>query len=110
MCHTKARLLCCVTACHMHRFGTTEPGTEAREEPQPGSSDLPTGATSGSEGGMAVRDPDFDLRALYHAIDDRRRSREMSWSEVAREVNRFNTAGHPIAASTITGLESKTVG
>jgi hypothetical protein len=53
--------------------------------------------------------PDFDLQALYAALDEQRRSRGMSWAAVMREVNRFNTEGHPIATSTITGLRSKKV-
>jgi hypothetical protein len=52
---------------------------------------------------------EFDLRALYDAIDQRRRSRRLSWTEVANEVNHFRTGGHPIAPSTIRGLESKAV-
>lgn len=50
---------------------------------------------------------DFDLRALYDALDEQRRRREMSWASVTREVNHFKTAGHPIATSTITGLKNK---
>ena len=53
---------------------------------------------------------DFDLRALYEALDDERRARQMSWSSVAREVNRFRTKLRPIAVSTITGLKNKPVG
>src|SRR5262245_28098655 len=52
--------------------------------------------------------PDFDLRALYEALDVRRRERDMSWLAVAREVGRFRTRG--VAASTITGLRDKRVG
>ncbi len=54
--------------------------------------------------------PDFDLRALYEALDEQRRSRELSWAAAAREINRFKTEGHPIAASTITGLRTKAAG
>jgi len=50
---------------------------------------------------------DFDLFALYEAVDKRRREREMSWTSVAREVNRFRTTRRPIAVSTITGLRTK---
>ena len=53
---------------------------------------------------------DFDLHALFDALDQERRSRDLSWAAVAREVNRFVTAGHPIAASTITGLKHKAAG
>ena len=47
---------------------------------------------------------DFDLRALYEAIDGRRRERSMSWSAVAREVSRSTKRG---AVSTITGLRDR---
>jgi len=57
-----------------------------------------------------VAHSDFDLKALYEAIDIQRRSREMSWAAVTREINRFHTEGHPIATSTITGLKNKAVG
>jgi hypothetical protein len=53
---------------------------------------------------------EFDLKALYEALDEQRRARDMSWTAVAREVNRFHTEGHPIATSTITGLKDKPVG
>ena len=53
---------------------------------------------------------DFDLRALYDALDERRRERNISWTALAREVNRGSTTGHPIAVSTITGLREKPVG
>jgi hypothetical protein len=53
---------------------------------------------------------DFDLRALYEAIDARRRERDLSWTAVAREVNRFRTTLRPISASTITSLREKPVG
>ena len=52
----------------------------------------------------------FDLKALYEALDDRRRLRGMTWTEAAREINRFITKGRPIATSTITGLKTKPVG
>ena len=57
-----------------------------------------------------MADPDFDLRALYDALDGERRSREMTWAAVTREVNRFVTVLRPIATSTITGLKHKPVG
>jgi hypothetical protein len=53
---------------------------------------------------------DFDLKALYEALDEQRRSRNMTWTAVTREVNRFKTGGHPIATSTITGLRNKAAG
>jgi hypothetical protein len=57
-----------------------------------------------------VAHADFDLKALYDALEEQRRSREMSWAAVTREINRFKTAGHPIATSTITRLKHKAVG
>jgi hypothetical protein len=52
---------------------------------------------------------DFDLKALYHALDQRRASLDMSWAAATRAINRHPTDGHPIAASTITGLKTKAV-
>jgi hypothetical protein len=52
---------------------------------------------------------DFDLKALYEAIDAQRRSRGLTWNQAAREINRFAILGHPIASSTITGLKTKVV-
>jgi hypothetical protein len=62
------------------------------------------------EEGLSVAHADFDLKALYDALDEQRRSREMSWAAVTREINRFKTEGHPIATSTITGLKNKALG
>src|SRR4051794_39832040 len=53
---------------------------------------------------------DFDLKALYGALDERRRIRHMSWTAVAAEVNRHRTRLRPIAVSTITSLSTKPVG
>ena len=53
---------------------------------------------------------DFDLFALYEAVDKRRRERNLTWASVAEEVNRFRTTRRPIATSTITGLRTKPVG
>ncbi len=50
---------------------------------------------------------DFNLRALFDALDSRRQERQMTWAEVAREVNRFRTTRRPIAASTMIGLRDK---
>jgi hypothetical protein len=61
-----------------------------------------------------VEHADFDLKALYEALDEQRRSRGLTWAAVAREVNRIapgeHAAGHPIATSTITGLKTKGAG
>jgi hypothetical protein len=54
-----------------------------------------------------MENADFDLRALYDALDQQRRIRNLSWAAAAREINRFRTTGHPIAVSSITGLRDK---
>ena len=51
----------------------------------------------------------FALRALYDALDQQRRSRDLSWAAATREISHFVTDGHPIASSTITGLKTKAV-
>jgi hypothetical protein len=50
---------------------------------------------------------DFDLKALYNALDDERRSRGMSWAAIAREIGRGMTEGHPVGTSTITRLKTR---
>lgn len=50
---------------------------------------------------------DFDPRALYDAIDAKRKERSLSWKELAAEVNRLRTRLRPISVSTITGLRKK---
>jgi hypothetical protein len=52
----------------------------------------------------------FDLRALYDAIDREREARGMTWTDVARGVNQHVTILRPIAVSTITGLKTKPAG
>jgi hypothetical protein len=52
---------------------------------------------------------DFDLKALYNALDDERRLRGMSWAAVAREVSRGKPERHPVGTSTITGLKTRAV-
>jgi hypothetical protein len=60
-----------------------------------------------------MRHRDFDLNALYVALDAQRKARGLSWAAATREIN-----GHyqdiprsrPIALSTITGLRTKKVG
>jgi hypothetical protein len=60
-----------------------------------------------------VAHADFSLKALYEALDEQRRSRGLTWAAAAREINGIapgeRAEGHPIATSTITGLQSKTV-
>jgi len=52
---------------------------------------------------------DFDLEALYRAIDEQRRARGLTWAAAAREINRGGTGRRPIAVSSITGLATKAV-
>jgi hypothetical protein len=53
---------------------------------------------------------DFDLKALYDALDTERRTRALTWTQVAREINDVGPIRvHPVATSTITGLRSKSV-
>jgi hypothetical protein len=54
----------------------------------------------------------FDLQALYAALDEQRRASGMSWETVAREINaQFrDVPGHrPIAKATITRLKTAKV-
>jgi len=53
------------------------------------------------------RSADFDCRALYAALDEQRRARELTWTAVTAEVNQHRTDGHPISPSTIRSLETK---
>ena len=48
---------------------------------------------------------DFDLKALYEALDEKRRSRGMRWAAVAREINHSKTVG--MAPSTIMGIKDR---
>src|SRR5262245_4398181 len=52
---------------------------------------------------------DFDIAALYTALDAKRRSLGMSWQEAARAISaRFaHVPARPISPSTLTGLRSK---
>src|SRR5262245_30481166 len=50
---------------------------------------------------------DFDLHALYEALDEQRRARQLTWAELTAEVNRTRTRLRPIALSTIRSLEHK---
>ena len=51
---------------------------------------------------------DFDLRALYAALDERRQAQGLTWAQVTRALS---TAGavsaRPVASSTIAGLRTK---
>jgi hypothetical protein len=54
---------------------------------------------------------EFDIAALYRALDETRAARELSWGEVAREINaQFGELdSRPIATSTINGMRSRRV-
>jgi len=54
----------------------------------------------------------FELRALYEAIDARRRERGLSWSAATREINGYFQdipGSKPIATSTIKALRDKAI-
>jgi len=52
---------------------------------------------------------DFDLKALYEALDAQRAARTLTWSQVARELSRAfaRTPARPVSASTITGIRGR---
>src|SRR5262249_18054501 len=54
---------------------------------------------------------DFDLKALYAALDAERTARGLTWTQATREINSVGPVPqlHPIATSTITGLRTKDV-
>jgi hypothetical protein len=54
---------------------------------------------------------DFDLKALYVALDEQRQARGLTWAQATREINAVGPPAprHPIATSTITGLRTKTM-
>ena len=52
---------------------------------------------------------DFSLRQLYEALDDRRRSRGLSWEAASHEISGFDLDRRAIASSTITGIGTKRV-
>ena len=58
---------------------------------------------------LEVPDTDFDVAALHAAIEERRTARSMTWTAVAREVNRSDERYdvRPISPSTISGLKNK---
>jgi len=56
---------------------------------------------------LVRREHDFDLRALYDALDERRQSRGLTWSALSAEVNRHRTRLRPIALLTIASLKDK---
>jgi hypothetical protein len=55
--------------------------------------------------------PDFDIEALYAALDNQRRARGLTWVQTARAISdQFcESAARPISASTITGMRKRSV-
>jgi len=58
---------------------------------------------------LDIPDADFDVAALYAALEAQRLESRLTWKALAREVNRADErAGvHPISPSTIRGLKDK---
>jgi len=56
-----------------------------------------------------MRDGDFDLKALYAALDQQRQARGMTWAAAARDISAAGPvpARRPVASSTITSLRTK---
>ncbi|MFL6231734.1 MAG: hypothetical protein ACJ76N_01235 [Thermoanaerobaculia bacterium] len=54
---------------------------------------------------------DFDVEALYAALDVQRQARGLSWQQAVREINALfeRTPARPVSASTVTGMRGKTV-
>lgn len=58
---------------------------------------------------VGMRAADFDVDALYAALDNERRARGLSWQLLAREISaQFGRTGsRPIAASTLSGMRGR---
>jgi len=56
-----------------------------------------------------VNPADFDIGALFAALDAERQSRAMTWSQVAADISRLfaRTSVRPIASSTLSGMRNK---
>ena len=52
---------------------------------------------------------DFDIAALYQALDAHRETRGLTWTGAAREISRpfERTPAHPISVSTLRGMPSR---
>lgn len=55
-----------------------------------------------------ARPDDFSLRALFDALDQRRRERELSWAAVAAEMNGGQQRPRSLSATTISGVGRRT--
>ncbi|HEX4959493.1 MAG TPA: hypothetical protein VF173_01545 [Thermoanaerobaculia bacterium] len=55
------------------------------------------------------RSADFDLGALYAALDAQRLARGISWQQVVREINALfeHVPARPISSSTVTGMRNR---
>jgi hypothetical protein len=54
---------------------------------------------------------DFDIEALYRALDEQRRTRGLSWPGVAHQINATFAdvkSARPMAVSSMTGMRSRT--
>jgi hypothetical protein len=58
---------------------------------------------------LKIPESGFDVALFHAALDSRRIERGMTWAAVARAVNRADErrGGHPVSASTISGLKNK---
>jgi hypothetical protein len=58
-----------------------------------------------------VRATPFRIDDLFSALDDERRARGMSWSQVTRAINDSfrNVPARPISASTLTGMQGRRI-
>lgn len=50
---------------------------------------------------------DFDLRALYEALDEQRRARQLTWQALSAEVSQRRTTLRPISPSTVASLRTR---
>lgn len=51
--------------------------------------------------------PDFSLQALYDALDQQRRARQLTWTAAAREISRVPAGERGIAVSTVSGVRDR---
>jgi hypothetical protein len=54
---------------------------------------------------------DFDIAALYRAVEDRRLARDTTWVDVARDINSLfrDAPSSPISVSTLRSFQIRTV-
>jgi len=58
---------------------------------------------------ISERSADFDIGALFAALDAQRQARGLSWQQVAREINASfeHVPAQPISVSTLTGMRNR---